>query len=150
MIEKQDCKRLFFIILSVLLLFAGGMIYLNFRPHTLQMFSWLKFIGAENLFCQKEFKNDSEFLSFLIFSIPNGLWSLSAIILFGEIWQESKKSFLFYTVLFSSANILFEILQLFRWISGTFDYLDILVLLISVILGILIYKYFIWRNSYES
>ena len=150
MIEKQDCKRLFFIILSVLLLFAGGMIYLNFRPHTLQMFSWLKFIGAENLFCQKEFKNDSEFLSFLIFSIPNGLWSLSAIILFGEIWRESKKSFLFYTVLFSSANILFEILQLFRWISGTFDYLDILVLLISVILGILIYKYFIWRNSYES
>ena len=150
MIEKQDCKRLFFIILSVLLLFAGGMIYLNFRPHTLQMFSWLKFIGAENLFRQKEFKNDSEFLSFLIFSIPNGLWSLSAIILFGEIWQESKKSFLFYTVLFSSANILFEILQLFRWISGTFDYLDILVLLISVILGILIYKYFIWRNSYES
>lgn len=150
MIEKQDCKRLFFIILSVLLLFAGGMIYLNFRPHTLQMFSWLKFIGAENLFRQKEFKNDSEFLSFLIFSIPNGLWSLSAIILFGEIWRESKKSFLFYTVLFSSANILFEILQLFRWISGTFDYLDILVLLISVILGILIYKYFIWRNSYES
>lgn len=150
MIEKQDCKRLFFIILSVLLLFAVGMIYLNFRPHTLQMFSWLKFIGAENLFRQKEFKNDSEFLSFLIFSIPNGLWSLSAIILFGEIWRESKKSFLFYTVLFSSANILFEILQLFRWISGTFDYLDILVLLISVILGILIYKYFIWRNSYES
>ncbi|MBR0497216.1 MAG: hypothetical protein IJJ71_13720 [Treponema sp.] len=150
MIEKQDCKRLFFIILSVLLLFAGGMIYLNFRLHTLQMFSWLKFIGAENLFRQKEFKNDSEFLSFLIFSIPNGLWSLSAIILFGEIWRESKKSFLFYTVLFSSANILFEILQLFRWISGTFDYLDILVLLISVILGILIYKYFIWRNSYES
>lgn len=150
MIEKQDCKQLFFIILSILLLFAGGMIYLNFRPHTLQMFSWLKFIGAENLFRQKEFKNDSEFLSFLIFSIPNGLWSLSAIILFGEIWRESKKSFLFYTVLFSSANILFEILQLFRWISGTFDYLDILVLLISMILGILIYKYFIWRNSYES
>lgn len=143
MIEKQDCKQLFFIILSILLLFAGGMIYLNFRPHTLQMFSWLKFIGAETLFHQKEFNNDSAFLSFFIFSIPNGLWSLSAIILFGEIWRGAKKSFLFYTILFSSTNVLFEILQLFHLIPGTFDCLDILVLLISVISGILIYKYFI-------
>lgn len=148
--KKQECKQLFFIILSFLLLFAGGMIYLNFRPHTLQMFSWLKLIGAGNLFHQKKFNNNSEFLSFFIFSIPNGLWSLSTIILFGEIWRKSKNSFLFYTILFSSTNILFEIFQLFQLISGTFDYLDILVLLISMILGILIYKYFIWRNSYES
>ena len=95
MIEKQDCKRLFFIILSVLLLFAGGMIYLNFRPHTLQMFSWLKFIGAETLFHQKEFNNDSVFLSFVIFQFPMD-YGLYQLLFYSVKFGEGQKNHFYF------------------------------------------------------
>ena len=143
-------KKSLLFILSMILLLAGGMIYLLYRPHTLFMFSWLESFGLENFFAQKQFNSSSIFLSFCIYSLPTGLWAVSALILFGIVWKNSKKTFLFYSLAFIFGNIAFEFMQLFGVIAGTFDVIDILVLAISLLVGILIYSFFLKGDFYES
>ncbi len=147
--DQRKCKW-FCLILSITSLLLGGFIYLFFREHILSMFSWLRLINLESIFVQKKINSDSIFLSFCVYSLPNGLWSYSAIILFGVIWEESKKTFLFYSTVFTLGNLLFEFLQLFKIIPGTFDFIDILVLLISLLAGIFTYKLFFKGDSNES
>lgn len=88
--SEKTKREVFFFLLSISLLFAGGLIYLNFRPHTFFLFSWLKNLNLEFFFEQKSFNSKSKILSFCIYSFPNALWSVSAIILFGLVWKKSK------------------------------------------------------------
>ncbi len=136
-------------LLSLLMLFVGGMIYLNFRPHTLYMFSLLRKLSLEDWFPMKLFDSNSKLLSFCVYSLPNGLWATSAIILFGLVWKNSEKIFLIYSVIFTMGNLIFEFLQFFCVIPGTFDYVDVLVILIPLLLGILTYKFFLKAVLYE-
>lgn len=149
MSSEKTKRELFCFLLSISLLFFGGLIYLNFRPHTLFLFSWLKNLNLESFFEQKSFNSKSKILSFCIYSLPNALWSVSAIILFGIVWEKSTNTFLFYSIGFTLGNITFEILQFFKIIPGTFDFMDILVLLISLITGIFIYKLLLEGDFYE-
>ena len=143
------------IVLSLLLLFMGGLIYLKFRPHSLVMFSWLRKLRLESCFQTASFNTESKIQSFCVYSLPNGLWSLSAIIFFGLIWKGAKRLFLLYSVTFSLGNIVFEFLQLFRVIPGTFDMADVIVLLVSLVVGIFMYEFCIstsWniKNTHPS
>ncbi len=146
----QRRNEIFCLFLSIISLFIGGCIYLFYRCHTLIMFSWLRFLNLEKYFSQKAFNSNSTFLYFCVYSLPNGLWSFSAIILFGLVWKNSIRHFFFYSIGFTLGNILFEFLQLFRIISGTFDCRDIWVLLISLFMGVFTYKTFLKGDSYES
>ena len=109
------------------------------------MFNWLDSIGCEKYFYQHNFNSNSKIISFCIFSLPNGLWLLSAIILLGLIWKNNKHIFYIYTLLFVIISLAFELFQLFRIIPGTFDILDFITLVISFLLGIIIYHLIIQR-----
>lgn len=141
--SKKKIKIYCLLIISFLLVLLGGLIYLNFRPHNLLMFSWLRNIGLENLFQYKRIKNESKIIEFCIYSLPNALWCLSCLILFGLFWKNDFNIFLFYSISFVFISILFEFFQLLKIISGTFDFTDLGVLLISLLLGILIYRFII-------
>ncbi len=134
---------LFFISSSFLMI--GGILYLLFRPHNLEMFNWLDSIRCEKYFNQHNFNSNSKIISFCIFSLPNGLWLLSAIILLGLIWKNNKHIFYIYALLFVIISLAFELFQLLRIIPGTFDFLDIITLVISFLLGIIIYHLIIQR-----
>lgn len=134
--------------LSIMFILIGGFIYLFFRPHTLNMFVWLKIINCEQFFQLREY--NLKFLDFLIFSFPNGLWVLSFLIILGLIWKKHRIIFIIYSSFFTGISILFEFFQKFGLIPGTFDIADIIVLLSSHILGFLIYDFFILEVSYEK
>lgn len=150
--KTQFMKRteIFCLLLSLCLLLTGGLVYLLFRPHTLRMFSWLRILNIEDCFAQRNFNSESKFLAFCVYSLPTGFWALSAIILCGLIWKNSPKTFLSYSLAFIFGNIALEILQIFQIIPGTFDFADILVLLISLLAGILTYTFLLKGGSYES
>ncbi|SFI40004.1 hypothetical protein SAMN04487775_101127 [Treponema bryantii] len=150
MYNLQRRNEIFCLFLSIISLFIGGSIYLFYRSHTLIMFSWLRFLNLEKYFTQNTFNSNSTFLSFCVYSLPNGLWSFSAILLFGIVWKNSIRHFLFFSIVFTLVNLLFEFLQLFNVIPGTFDFIDILVLLISLLAGIFAYKQLLKGDSYES
>lgn len=143
-------KHFILLIMSLLLLFSGGLIYLYFRPHSLNMFSWLRVINCELFFQQRVYNNDSKLIEYLVFSLPNGLWILSFLILLGLIWRNKRSWFYVYSTLFTGISVIFEIFQKFGIIPGTFDFMDILALLIFHIFGILIYELIILEVSYEK
>ena len=136
--------------LSIMFILIGGFIYLFFRPHTLNMFVWLRIINCEQFFQLREYNHNLKFLDFLIFSLPDGLWILSLLIILGLIWKKHRIFFIIYSSFFTGISILFEFLQKVEFIPGTFDIADILVLLIFHILGFLIYDFFILEVSYEK
>ena len=136
--------------LSIMFILIGGFIYLFFRPHTLKMFVWLRIINCEHIFQLRDYNHDLKFIEFLIFSLPNGLWILSLLIILGLIWEKHRIFFIIYSSFFTGISILFEFFQKFGLIPGTFDIADILVLLIFHILGFLIYEFIILEVSYEK
>ena len=143
-------KKTSLVALSIMFILIGGFIYLFFRPHTLNMFVWLRIINCEQFFQLREYNHNLKFLDFLIFSFPNGLWILSFLIIIGLIWEKYHIFFIIYSSFFTGISILFEFLQKVELIPGTFDIADILVLLIFHILGFLIYEFFILEVSYEK
>ncbi len=136
-------KALILIFFAFLILFIGGIIYLFFRPHNLQMFLWLRSINAEQYFRMKSFNQESKILCFCVYSLPNMLWAISAYILFGIVLQNDRKLFFIYSSGFCLINLVSEVFQKFQIISGTFDFMDLLVLLISYGIGVLIYEFII-------
>lgn len=143
-------KKTSLVALSIMFILIGGFIYLFFRPHTLKMFVWLRIINCEHIFQLRDYNHDLKFIEFLIFSLPNGLWILSLLIILGLIWEKHRIFFIIYSSFFTGISILFEFFQKFGLIPGTFDIADILVLLIFHILGFLIYEFFILEVSYEK
>ena len=143
-------KKTSLVALSIMFILIGGFIYLFFRPHTLKMFVWLRIINCEQIFQLKDYNQDLKFIEFLIFSLPNGLWILSFLIIIGLIWGKYHIFFIIYSSFFTGISILFEFFQKFGLIPGTFDIADIIVLLSSHILGFLIYDFFILEVSYEK
>ena len=148
--RKSFVKKITLISISILFLLLGGFIYLIFRPHTLNMFVWLGVINCEQIFQLKDYNQDLKFIEFLIFSLPNGLWILSFLIIIGLIWEKYHIFFIIYSSFFTGISILFEFFQKFGLIPGTFDIADIIVLLIFHILGFSIYEFFILEVSYEK
>lgn len=148
--KNQRANEIFCLFLSITCPLVGCCIYLFYRSHTLLMFSWLRLIDLEKYCTQKSFNPNSLLLSFCVFSLPNGLWSFAAILLFGIVWKYSIIRFFFYSIGFTLGNLLFEFLQLFKIIPGTFDCIDILVLLISLLAGIFTYIKLLKEDSYES
>lgn len=148
--RKSYVKKTILISISILFLLLGGFIYLFFRPHTLKMFFWLRIINCEHIFQLRDYNHDLKFIEFLIFSLPDGLWILSLLIILGLIWEKHRIFFIIYSSFFTGISILFEFFQKFGLIPGTFDIADILVLLIFHILGFLIYEFIILEVSYEK
>lgn len=142
---SYNLSRFILILFSIFILFTGGILYLFFRPHNLEMFYWLRFIGCEKFFREHTYNSNSSIVSFSIFSLPNGLWLLSAVIFLGLIWKKRNLIFYIYALLFVIISLAFELFQLLRIIPGTFDFLDIITLVISFLLGIIIYHLIIQR-----
>ena len=147
-IKRND---IFLVVFAIFILVVGGLIYIIFRPHYLKMFTWLQFLNIDtsklHLFDTSE---NIKILSFCIYSLPNALWAISAYIIFGLILKKDEKLFFIYSIIFTFINISFELFQYFKIIPGTFDFIDLAVLLISFLIGILIYKIIIRRVSDET
>lgn len=101
-------KKTSLVALSIMFILIGGFIYLFFRTHTLKMFVWLRIINCEQIFQLKDYNQDLKFIEFLIFSLPNGLWILSFLIIIGLIWEKYHIFFIIYSSFFTGISILLE------------------------------------------
>ena len=140
-----------YIFFSLILMFIGGIIYIIFRPETLTMFSWMNKLGLDYSIIRNSINIDtsSKIIDFIVFSLPNGLWLLSGILFLGYVWRKNKNLFLLYSTFIFSISAIFEVGQLTNFIPGTFDFMDLAVIIISYLLGLITYK-LIFRRSYEK
>lgn len=123
----------------ILPLVIGGLIYVCFRSLSLRLFDWFEIIGLNSFLLSirnltYSFKTDLPL--WVYFSLPDGLWVYSfssALIIF---WDNDFKKFKLWSLIPLVLSVLIEILQVFDFFPGTFDFID----LIFSIMGLLISK----------
>ena len=127
-------SKAFFSFVSVLSMFFGGIIYLMWRPTTLLMFSWCRSIGIYEYVLHMRLSCDSmkdSFPKWFIFSLPQALWCFSWLCCIHAIWiNKSEIHERFWTTLILIISLLAEIMQLFPWISGVYDPVDIVLIVL--------------------
>lgn len=118
----------------ILPLICGALIYFLFRRSNLAIFSWfdntlndvvVKYMGVG-------LKWSLNLPSWLIYSLPDGLWAYSLSYTIISIWNNSLKP-IFVIIITCSLAELFEIMQFIGLVPGTFDLIDFVLSIVAVI-----------------
>ncbi len=125
------------ILIGTLPVFLGGLIYLTYRAETLLMFSWSKYIGFTDFvnFLRTDIQLQNLAIpNWVKFSLPDALWlfSFTYIILFLWDFKINRQS-AFWIILAPTVGLFSELGQLVEVIPGTFDKMDLLLLLLATI-----------------
>jgi len=133
-------------ILSLFLLGVGGSIYLLFRPKTLLMFKWVELLGLNEYIDRlRDMVSGITLNHITLYSLPDGLWLASYIIVVNTIVsKDNKVNLLFWSFLLPAIAVTFEILQIPGVIPGVFDVFD----LICYILPLLIYLIYLKHEKF--
>ncbi|WP_264544547.1 MULTISPECIES: hypothetical protein [Flavobacterium] len=130
--------------------FLGGFIYVSFRVESLKMFSWFNAIGLSKVILAiRNFtiNNDMLIPNWIKFSLPDGLWLFSFISLMLVAWKnEVNSSNLFWFIGLPLIALLSEIAQSISIVSGTFDWIDIVMYLVGFFMPFIINKKIITIN----
>lgn len=130
-------------------IFLGGFIYIIYRPKSLLLFDWFDNL---NIILQVDFLRANlgfvRFPEWFIYSLPNGLWSFSAIS-FVLIFSLKNKFRICWIIIFLCIIFLPEILQL-SILEGTFDLIDIITNLFFSVFAFYINYKRSWNNEKVS
>lgn len=126
------------IFIGILPVFFGGLIYLTYRVDSLLMFNWFKIFGLTDLVIFLRTNDTLQNLTipnWVKFSLPDALWLFSFTYIILLIWdfKITRKSVL-WILLTPTVGLFSEIGQQIGIIPGTFDKVDLLLLLLSTAL----------------
>jgi hypothetical protein len=140
--RKNICRiKAIYFSSALVFLLSGILIYALYRNSSLLAFEWF---GNPRLFERMYIPQTiTQPLSMLlVYSLPDGLWLLSGILLLRAIWLPDEKLCRIYVIAFCSLGILSEIFQLHEIIPGTFDMWDLSVMTVTIFTEGIIYKNF--------
>tara|TARA_B100000282_G_C31563255_1_gene413122 strand:- start:99 stop:515 length:417 start_codon:yes stop_codon:yes gene_type:complete len=127
---------------GLIFLLIGSYLYLKFRSETLLMFKWAKNLGLDFIVSsiRGSFESlNSDRMKYIIFSAPYGLWVISFCCFIGAIWhKDSSFSAIILRLIVPVIAVSSELLQFVGFLPGTFDINDLLVLIVSTIIGLTI------------
>ena len=136
--------RKILIFISIITLSIGTLIYLLFRVSTLKVFSWLNFLGIDfvnNDLRKKSINYMPKIPDWFIFSLPDGIWIFSYVLVMISIWNFTlNKKSIFWMTIIPLVAIFSEIFQIFDFIPGTFDFVDLSFYILGFILPFIIFK----------
>lgn len=118
-------------------LLIGGLIYILFRADSLLMFRWFDNLGlGKTITALRQFNHGQFNLpTWTIFSLPDALWIFSFTNFMLIIWRDkfSEQSVL-WILIAPTIGVLSEIGQAFHFVRGTFDLIDLTLILIASII----------------
>ena len=127
---------------GLIFLLIGSYLYLKFRSETLLMFKWVKNLGLDFIVIsiRGSFESlNSDGMKYIIFSAPYGFWVISFCCFIGAIWhKDSSFSSIILRLIIPVIAVSSELLQFVALLPGTFDINDLLVLIVSTIIGLTI------------
>ena len=132
-------RRRIYLLLSLCSLMLGFCAYVLFRESDLL----INDIFNIRFFNTRKFDN-LIFIDFIKYNLPDGLWLLSGILLLRSIWISNQKVSQIYTGVFILIAFLFELGQI-SFIPGTFDVMDLIIMVIFAFCEQITYKIFIRR-----
>ena len=133
-------------------LIIGTLIYLLFRSTDLIVFEWLESLGLIDIvLCFRQLIKiyNIELPNWVVYSLPDGLWVMSITFFMSFIWRgfNSPESIFFVLSGFLLSSGM-ELLQYFKYLKGTFDYVDLIICSICSMLTIL-YEFIYIKNLYK-
>ncbi len=130
------------IVIGILPIILGGLIYLIYRTDTLIMFGWFKKIGLSD---SVDFLRANQFLQKLTipgwikFSLPDALWLFSFNYILLALWNfKINRQSAFWLFIAPTIGIFSEIGQSIEVVPGTFDLVDLALLIIASLISFLI------------
>jgi hypothetical protein len=127
-------------ILCVLSIALGFLLYVFCRDENLFLFKWLKYFGVQYVIIKMRRSYLLTLPEWTYYSLPYGLWNFSLGSALIAIWSRKltfmTKCFILSAVFVS--GVLIELLQGLHIVRGTFDLVDLIVLIISLVFVILI------------
>lgn len=124
---------------AILLLLLGGFIYIGFRSTSLRLFGWLDDIGLHNYVIDvRSLLNDIHISEIMKYCIPDGLWTLSYILIMDVVWFPNVKRQIFFCGIIPFWGAISEILQYFCIVKGTFDVIDLFCYIVPYILYLIL------------
>lgn len=131
------------VILGVLFLMCGCFIYLLFRSENINLYQWCSSIGLTNSIEQLRNRvSDYQVSEFARFSLPDGLYCASYILVIDALWHNEKIMRRWIVALIPAIALLNEILQFFGVVNGTFDWYDLICYSTPLLLYYFIFFYF--------
>jgi hypothetical protein len=151
-ISNHFSKRKY-IFLSSLAIFAGGLIYILFRPVEPLFLNWFSAVGIESwigTLRERSLSISSILPQWMVYSLPNGLWAFAytSTVLF--IWTGGKS--LIKYLWFLSIPVLvfgFEVLQLTGNLQGTYSLIDLIWGAIGITIGLITAYIIAGQNSHH-
>ena len=115
-------------ILSFLLIFSGGMIYILYRPENILLFRLTDSLGVTPLIDVVRSSTSRVILpSFIINSLPAGLWAGAYLMMMYITTKfHTKRIRLMLALPLPIMAIILEFMQLLGWCPGTFDIYDLI------------------------
>lgn len=141
--QKIFFRHLIKIFLAVSSLTTGGLIYIIYRPTTLNMFSWFDYLGLSP-FIRNLRDIDKCFIpnDFILFSFPDGLWITSYLIIVNNVIPHfRKKELLFWIILLPVLSIISEFAQWANLIQGTYDINDIICYILPLFINLIFLRH---------
>lgn len=116
------------VLLGVLCLLIGISIYLLFRSESITLYRWMAAIGITDAIAPlRQSVSHWDVSAFVRFSLPDGLYCMSYILLMDAVWQHSRRPLrLMAASLIPLIAITHELLQAAGLARGTFDWSDLL------------------------
>ena len=126
-------------LLSSLLFLIGGFIYIAFRTTSLLMFKWFDILGLSNaIYTIRAGVSDCKIASsWILYSLPDGLWTLSYIIVMAALWDFDLCKHYLIVFFIPILAIVSEVFQAFGLVHGTFDLVDLITYITATVLGII-------------
>lgn len=125
------------------------MIYICYRPLSLAMF-WLTNISEETDWIMSlRHAVPSNMPSWIIYALPDGLWSCSYTILVGTIWDFDLSKCVYMLLFIPALGFISELLQGGGIVPGVFDWSDLIAYLLGVLLGFM-YVYFMMKKQFKA
>ena len=140
------------VVLSIMLCLLGGvLIYAITRSESIYLNQWLGHIddGKVLHFFQSLVLN-SHIPQGIIYSLPDALWMLALITTILCIWNfKLHRRSIRWIIIGLAAGLMFEILQAFHFIRGTFDIIDLIWMLIAgfIPIAFLKLKSYSWKTN---
>lgn len=129
-------------VLGFLLLACGCSIYMIFRSQDIVLNKWCQSLGiADFVEPMRMSVKDSHVPDFILYSLPDGLYCASYILLMDAAWEGKGLSRNIAVALIPSVAIMHEIAQGIGWTRGTFDICDLIFYALPLAL------YFTWHKS---
>jgi hypothetical protein len=130
-------SKLWRLILTVLLpLTIGGLTYILFRAASLKMFGWFKDLGfSEIITFARQSISDIELPQWTIYNLPDALWLFAFTNLMLLLWDNKfTRHSIFWILVAPIIGLLSELGQAIHFIPGTFDFMDLTLLIFATTL----------------